>query len=550
MLLSRIWFLVLAAIATLGLSAALLARGAFNRDELADVDEHLRRDRFSVELLLKLDARARIDAIAPLAADGDVRDGVRGKKVNGQDTAKGLKERLRTLNQQLEEMRADLLIAIDDKGLIVAQEGRKAAREGAGLGKVPLVERALHGFLGDDVWIYDNEVYRVAARPVVDRGVYVGALVHGQKLDSSLAQRLSERLGGPTVAFFYRDSVLASHTPSDVINAPTQAELAGPLKEALADPKLLRGERTDPYEIQGRGRATFSLVAGSASTANVGYALARPYTSLATPLAVFERAKQDDVAALPKGALVGAFLALFLAAMGIMYLERDRPIAIFRGQVDKLARGESDELNLPALSSAYRKIGETLHKALDVIVEKSGGKRGVQRANLDEILGPTPENLTSSAFSFGGGPNEEAASANSAQALKAPLPAPHTMAASGPAPMPPPHAMPAPHALPAAAPAKVPPPPARSPAPPMGAGASQAGDGGEEGHYREVFTEYLATRQQCGESTQDLTFEKFCVTLRKNRDQILQTRNDARGVRFSVYVKEGKAALKASPTKA
>ncbi|HEX6241155.1 MAG TPA: hypothetical protein VFZ61_09695, partial [Polyangiales bacterium] len=210
MLLSRIWFLVLAIAATFGLSAALLARGMFNRDEISDVDEHLRRDRFGVELLLKLDARARIDALGPLAADGDVRDGVRGKKVNGQDAPKGLKERLRTLNQQLEELRADLLIAVDEKGLIVAQEGRRPAREGAGLGKVPLVERALAGYLGDDVWVYDGEVYRVAARPVVDRGVYVGALVHAQKLDTVLAQRLSERLGGATVAFFFRDSPLAS----------------------------------------------------------------------------------------------------------------------------------------------------------------------------------------------------------------------------------------------------------------------------------------------------------------------------------------------------
>ena len=142
MLLSRIWFLLLAVAAILGLSSALLARGMFNRDEINDVDEHLRRDRFGAELLLKLDARARIDALAPIAADGDVREGVRGKK------EKALRERLRSLNQQLEELRADLLIAVDEKGTIVAQEGRRAARAGAGLGKVPLVDRALHGFLG------------------------------------------------------------------------------------------------------------------------------------------------------------------------------------------------------------------------------------------------------------------------------------------------------------------------------------------------------------------------------------------------------------------
>lgn len=542
MLLSRIWFLVLAVAATLGLSAALLARGMFNRDEISDVDENLRRDRFGAELLLKLDARARIDALGPLAADGDVRDGVRGKKVNGQEAPKGLKERLRTLNQQLEELRADLLIAVDEKGMIVAQEGRRAAREGAGLGKVPLVERALAGYLGDDVWVYDGEVYRVAARPVVDRGVYVGALVHAQKLDAVLAQRLSERLIGATVAFFNGDTLLASYTPTDLPGAPTQAELAAPLKSALEDAKLKRGERTDPYEIEGRGRVTFSLVAGSASSAGVGYALARPYKTIATPFAVFEEAKKDDVAALPKGALAGGFLLLFLAAMGIMYLERDRPIQIFRKQVERLARGETEELNLPALSSAYRKIGESLHKAFDVIVEKGGGSRNKQRANLDEILGPAPENLTSSAFSFGGG--------NDAAPAAAPVAMPAPGALAQPAPMPAP--MPAPQAMPMPAPAPKAPPlpggPPKVPAPPPKAAAPA--DGGEEGHYRDVYAQYVETRKQCGESTADLTFEKFCVTLRKNRDQILSARSDALGVRFSVYVKDGKAALKAVPTKA
>ncbi|HEX6240961.1 MAG TPA: MXAN_5187 C-terminal domain-containing protein, partial [Polyangiales bacterium] len=471
-----------------------------------------------------------------------------GKKVNGQDAPKGLKERLRTLNQQLEELRADLLIAVDEKGLIVAQEGRRPAREGAGLGKVPLVERALAGYLGDDVWVYDGEVYRVAARPVVDRGVYVGALVHAQKLDTVLAQRLSERLGGATVAFFFRDSPLASYTPTDVPGAPTQAELIAPLKLALADPKLKRGERTDPYEIDGRGRVTFSLAAGSASSADVGYALARPYKTIATPFAVFENAKKDDVAALPKGALAGGFLLLFAAAMGIMYLERDRPISIFRKQVERLARGETEELNLPALSSAYRKIGEQLHKALDVIVEKGGGSRNKQRANLDEILGPTPENLTSSAFSFGS--NDAAPAAPGPVAMPAPGAAPMPAPQAMPAPMPAPPAMPAPQAkAPPMPPPKMPAPPPAAPPPPKLA-APGADANGEDSHFRDVYAQYVDTRKQCGESVAELTFDKFVVTLRKNRDQILNSRADAQGVRFSVYVKDGKAALKAVPTKA
>ena len=56
-------------------------------------------------------------------------------------------------------------------------------------------------------------------------------------------------------------------------------------------------------------------------------------------------------------------------------------------------------------------------------------------------------------------------------------------------------------------------------------------------------------RKQCGEATSELTYERFLGTLHKHRDQILQTRPDAKGVRFSVYVKAGKAALKAAPRK-
>lgn len=71
----------------------------------------------------------------------------------------------------------------------------------------------------------------------------------------------------------------------------------------------------------------------------------------------------------------------------------------------------------------------------------------------------------------------------------------------------------------------------------------------DERHFREVFAQYLALREQCGESTAELTYEKFAMTLRKNREQIIMARPDARDVRFTVYVKAGKASLKASPVK-
>lgn len=79
----------------------------------------------------------------------------------------------------------------------------------------------------------------------------------------------------------------------------------------------------------------------------------------------------------------------------------------------------------------------------------------------------------------------------------------------------------------------------------VGNGAEEAS---EEAEWRQVFEDFVRTKQECGEATDGFTYEKFRQTLTKNRDTLI-TRHGAQSVKFSVYVKEGKAALKASPLK-
>ena len=157
-----------------------------------------------------------------------------------------------------------------------------------------------------------------------------------------------------------------------------------------------------------------------------------------------------------------------------------------------------------------------------------------KKANLDEILGPTPE-ADSSPF-FGFAPDARASSPGGPPA-PAPLSSPGPVRSPAPpsAPIVPPRAAPPAPAVPAPAAAAAPPP-----------GAGEAFD--EQAHWREVFQQYLSTRKQCGEPVDNLTFEKFSVTLQKTRDQIL-SKHTAQSVRFAVQVKEGKAALKAQPVK-
>lgn len=75
-----------------------------------------------------------------------------------------------------------------------------------------------------------------------------------------------------------------------------------------------------------------------------------------------------------------------------------------------------------------------------------------------------------------------------------------------------------------------------------------AGGNDEERHFQEVFRDFVATREKCREPADGLTFEKFKTKLLKNKEQLV-AKYQCRTVRFQVYVKDGKAALKATPVK-
>jgi hypothetical protein len=70
-----------------------------------------------------------------------------------------------------------------------------------------------------------------------------------------------------------------------------------------------------------------------------------------------------------------------------------------------------------------------------------------------------------------------------------------------------------------------------------------------ESYYQRIYTEFVETKTACGESVDGFTYEKFAKKLRKQSDDLLG-RADVKDVEFSVYVKDGKAALRAKVIKA
>lgn len=84
---------------------------------------------------------------------------------------------------------------------------------------------------------------------------------------------------------------------------------------------------------------------------------------------------------------------------------------------------------------------------------------------------------------------------------------------------------------------------------PAAAAATSAANGSsQEKHYRDVFQRFILVRAECGESTDDLTYDRFLVKLGQSRDAVM-SKHTCSDVRFAVYVKNGKAALKATPVK-
>ncbi|MDX9724391.1 MAG: MXAN_5187 C-terminal domain-containing protein [Myxococcota bacterium] len=67
-------------------------------------------------------------------------------------------------------------------------------------------------------------------------------------------------------------------------------------------------------------------------------------------------------------------------------------------------------------------------------------------------------------------------------------------------------------------------------------------------YFKSLFDEFLDTKKRCGENTDKITLDRFIQRLAKNK-QALVERYDCRTVRFQVYVKDGRAALKATPVK-
>jgi hypothetical protein len=618
-LLSRFWYVALGVALAAAVFLLYLATAVANRGASTTGDQLLTAASRSVYWYMTDDSRTRAAALIPLALDGDVRDGL--DKSSKADAAKEVESALRdkaksALNafrneSQQEGMIFDALWAIDIHGRVLANSNfeRGTNSEHYEMGGFSLVADCNHGWIRDDAWVFNGQIYRVVGQPVETNvgGAPVGCIVGAKVVDDTYAQSISDKTGA-AVAFYAGETRVAKGVQQGFDSAWLSV-INTDLAEVEQDADYIEKGRTTPRTLRKNAgfdiRGVFARMPGEAWDLGAGYVVGHRQTVVTQPYEFQDLADQSDKDAVPLLSL--ALIALGLAALGVLFsvLEHTIPLARFRRSVSELAnrKNDVDVLKPSTFRGVYKKIASDVNDSLDKIAAKAGIDRGP--ADLESVLGPLPAAPQMSAFavpksaarpSAGGAdtpssskriPVPQPSSASTPESGGKALPqAKRSLPKAGPIGR---DASPAPTAAAAAAssdddeqtvenraglpnaadfgralsgrsgsdqgeeddaPTRVAPKPEIDAAllAKLKAEDAAAGVPDEETEWRQVYADFVAMKKQFGEPTEKLTYEKFRGTLQRNKDALL-ARHDCVRVKFRVYEKQGRAALKASPVK-
>ncbi|HVU04567.1 MAG TPA: MXAN_5187 family protein [Polyangiaceae bacterium] len=549
MLLSRFWYVILGLVTGALVFVLYISMSMYNRQVSRAMAEGLSSDSQVVSWYLKNDARERSAHLISFTLEASIPKGLAdASATEGKLTDKirqSVQEGLTKVAAKIPKDQAfDAVFAVDQHGRVVAHLGYEQASgmEDFELGGYPVVADALHGFVRDDTLVLDR-LYRVVARPVeYDLGsLPAGAIVGARIIDDRFARDLSTRTGA-AVAFYAGGQRVASGAPEGFDRSQLDM-IVNDIKAVEADPDYKTKGRSAVRVINAALSVVYGRLPGEAWDLGAGFVVGRNAIPVANPLAFFAAADDKD----KSGAKIPIVVGIAILAMGLgllfSFIEYTKPLSLFRDEAHRLAKGQIDQLQPSKFRGLYRTIASDLNDGIDVAAGKGGGTR--RAADLSQVLGDLPAEPQMSAFSF---PGDTGASPKPKPSVpksvpNAPLPsAPRATAPSGDDGV-----------VSSVGDAtqkerRLPAPPPRVGGPPSPSSPSGSGDDAQIAEWKAVYEEFAATKQQCGESLDGFTFEKFQNTLKKNRDAIVE-RHGVKRVKFSVYVKDGKAALKASPIK-
>jgi len=550
--LSKIWFFLIALLAAVALTVALVMPRPAQRRYIKEEQDRLAIACGVIDILLTDDARNRVDLAGTFARAPEI--------VNALESASGADKldeaRMKQVRETGEKIMAgisgrkpDFAMLIDRRGRVVARVKLDENDFGDVVAGRPLVDDALAGYLRDDLWAQNGTMYFVSAAPVVKRDAtvsYAGAIVLGHKVTNELAQKLVASLD-VDVSFHLGDDDIAGSKSLPLDHAKMQSAL-----KALASTEPAKDcQASHPIDLHAGNDDFTAIVArlpGEAAMKQAYYAvlIKRPATRGFN--GTLKAVTQSDLSFsnFPWILVGGAFLLALAGGIGFMWVESDRPLRRLAADSVRLAKGEKERLGEDEHGGKYGSIA----RSVNIHIDKLGRDAKSARTNLDSLLGPAPEGSLGTIDLLAGAlpPSRPGGPAPAV----APPPSDFKFAEPSSRPTPPPMRAATPPPTPARGVAQPPAPPARAPTPPplrleddiLGGGDTDIVDP----YFKQVYDQFLSVKQSCGEPTAGLTYQKFSEKLVKNRDD-LKSKTGCKEVRFTVYVKDGKAALKATPVK-
>jgi hypothetical protein len=592
MFLSKIWFILIALIAAVAVTFALVTPRPAMQKLAALEGQRLDRAQYAAEQMFKVDAHKWIDRVSKLGRDAIISESLdSASRGSGEYTVihRTIQDRFRTLIPDLSSGGIDSLVAIDNKGRVIARVGDNDKEYGDYIGGAEVVADALRGYLSDDVWGIGGKLQRVAAAPVLskNRDRIVGAIYVSAETGPALVERLKTNLN-VDIALMLRGKVIASSRPGGDLD--TLPEIVSQHTKEIETVK-----RTEPIPLDAGRQKLLAVVApfpGQAGEQQAYYALIGVRPADTDLFSLLSATTSDDLkwGHFPWLQLAGGVIAMIGIGLFLQRVEVESPLRRLRREVQRMASGDVHKINDIKYGGHIGGLARDVNAAVERFTHAPSAPSETAGKDLGAILGP---------------------SGGSTFDLPAPEPAFTAPPPSGfaPPPPPPPPSFPPPTpAIPSFAPPPIPsfsspapsfPPPApfsassfglgggglgaaesTAPEPPLplgikpapwsqvpsramddgeGAGAGAAENDAtrvvpydaqdeEDAHFSNVFDEFIEKKRQCGEPIGNMTRDKFLQKLRDNKAALV-SKHHCRTVRFTVYAKDGKAALKATPVR-
>lgn len=566
MFFSKIWFFIVALVAALGLTIALVMPRPAARTLVQEEQQRLVVACGVIDILLGDDARNRVELAGAFARTPEI--------VSALDTASRVERLDDARMKQVRDVgdavmktiqgsrKPDFAMLIDRRGRVVARVRLDENEFGDVVAGRPLIDDALAGYLRDDLWAHNGTMYFVSAAPVIKRDppvAYVGAIVLGHQVTNALSQKLVSSLNVEVGFYLGKDDVAGSKTLA--VDPTPMLRMLDTLGGGDIDRDC---QANKPIEVTTGKDAYTAVVArlpGEAAAKKAFYSVFIKRPEALGFAGTLKAVNQSDLGfgSFPWPLVGGGFLLVLAVGIALMFIEADRPLRRLTGDAVRLAKGDAERLSEDAHGGKFGSIARSVNIAID----KLGRDAKTAKKDLDQLLGPAPEgslgtiDLLATAL--------PSVRPGGAAPSAAPPPSEFRFGDSGPTarPAPPPRAPTPPPAklAPRTPPAGVPaPPPAFPSATPVSSpvvpealdddilGLREPDGPAVDPYFKQVFDQFVALKKDCGEPTASLTYAKFAEKLVKNREDLI-TKTGCKEVRFTVYVKEGKAALKATPVK-